>query len=191
MKRALSVGVVLFTFAVCAVGAQQLSVSYVDGDAQVRSGSSWAALSVGDRLSPQATIQLSDGAYVELKWAGSKIVLSQKGTYLLRDVLASSRALDSAGVWKTLSATLSSILTGPSRKQSIAAGARGANEDKAEDSTWVTSSAQVFLDAGKQYLKSGQYKEAIEQFLLALDAATEKESPAGAVQPCLCVFPER
>ena len=53
---------------------------------------------------------------------------------------------------------------------------RGANEGKAEDSEWVTSSAQVFLDAGKQYLQSGQLKEAIEQFLLAFDAATEKES---------------
>jgi len=102
--------------------------------------------------------------------------LSQKGTYNLRDILASSHALDSAGAGKAILAALSSFLMGPARNQSTA-GARGANGSKAEDSDWVTSSAQVFLDAGEQYLKSGQYDEAIEQFLQALDAATEHESP--------------
>src|SRR5208337_5306097 len=52
-----------------------------------------------------------------------------------------------------------------------------ANEDKAGDSEWVTSSAEVSLDAGVQYLKTGQYAEAIEQLLQARDEATEKELP--------------
>lgn len=181
MRRALSVGVVLFVFAVCSTRAQQLSVSYVDGEAQVRSGSSWVALSIGDRVSAQVTLQLSDGSYVELKWADLRIVLSQKGTYVLQDILACSGALDSAGVRKAILATLSYLATGPARNQGGAGGGargvRGANEGKTEDSEWVTSKAQVFLDAGKQYFKSGQHQEAIEQFLLALDAATEEESP--------------
>ena len=143
MRRALSVGVVLFVFAVWGVGAQELSVSYVEGEAQVRSGASWVALSIVDRLSTQATIQLSRGAYLELKWVDSRISLSP----------------------------------GPARNRSGAAGARGAYEGKAKDSEWVTSSAQVFMDASMQYLKSGQYEEAIQEFLQALDAATEKESP--------------
>jgi tetratricopeptide (TPR) repeat protein len=136
------VGVVLFVFAVCRVGAQELSVSYVEGEA-----------------------------------ADSRISLSQKGTYFLRNVLAFSRAMDSAGAGNALWAKLSILLMGPARNQSSGAGARGANENKAEDSEWVTSSAQVFLDTGDQCLKSGQYEEAIEQLLQALDVATEKELP--------------
>jgi tetratricopeptide (TPR) repeat protein len=178
MRRALSMGVILLAFAVCAARAQELSVSYVEGEVQqARSGSSWTALSIGDRLTSEVTIQLSGGAYVELPWANAKFALSQKGTYLLRDIMAISRALDSAGVWKTLSTKLSILLTGPVHNQTNVAGARAGNESKAEDSEWVTSGAQVFLDTGMQYLKSGQYKEALEQFLQALDEATEKESP--------------
>jgi len=177
VRRALIAGVVLFAFAVCSVGAQELSVSYAEGDAQVRSGSSWVELSIWDRLTPRTTIQLSDGAYVELTWAGTKIVLSQKGTYSLREILASCRALDSAGAEKAILATLSSLLMRPAGNQSTASGVRSVNEAKTNDSEWVTSNAQVFLDVGKQYLGSGQHKEAIEQLLLALDAATEKESP--------------
>jgi tetratricopeptide (TPR) repeat protein len=103
--------------------------------------------------------------------------LSQKGTYLLSDILASSRVLGSAGVGKALLSSLSYLATGPVQNQSMVAGARGANEGKADDSEWVSSSAQVYVDAGKQYLKSAQYDEAIKQFLLARDAATEEESP--------------
>ena len=176
MRGSLCVGMLLSVLGVCSACAQEVSVSYLDGEAQVQSGGSWAALSIGDRISTQATIQLSAGAYVELKRADLKIILSQKGTYLLRDLVATAHAMDSAGVWKTLSTTLSILLVGPARNQSRGFGARGANEGKGEDSEWVTSSAQVFLDSGKQYLRSGQHKEAIEEFLLALDAASEKES---------------
>ena len=64
--------------------------------------------------------------------------------------------------------------TGPQPER--IAGVRGADEGKADDSEWVTSGAQVLLDEGEQCLKSGQYEEAIGQFLQARDAATEKES---------------
>jgi tetratricopeptide (TPR) repeat protein len=143
----------------------------------VKSGSSWEALSIGDRLSAQATIRLGEGDYVELKGTGSKVVLSQKGTYVLKDILASSRALGSAGVGKALVSSLTHLASGPAHNQSTAAGMRGANESKSEDSDWVSSSAQVFLDAGEQYLQSGQYDQAIEQFDQARDAATDKETP--------------
>jgi tetratricopeptide (TPR) repeat protein len=177
VKLALTVGVLVFAFAAYIAGAQELSVTYVDGDAQVRDGSAWAVLSIGDRLTPQATIQLSRGAYVEIKRGDTKIVLSQKGTYSLASLIASSRALGSAGVGKALLSSLSRLAAGPAHNQSDTAGMRGANETKSNESEWMTSSAQVFLDAGQQYLKSGQYAEAIEQFLQALDAATEQESP--------------
>jgi len=175
VRRDLIVGVLLLVLA-CGAWGQEFSVSYIEGDVQARSGSSWVTLSIGDRISPQTALQLSGGACVEIKWADSKIFLSQKGTYVLRDILTSFQALTSAGVKKAISSTLSILLKGPERNQNDSLGARGANEAKVEDSGWVTSGAQVFLDTGKQYLESGQNKEAIEQFLLALDAATDAES---------------
>jgi tetratricopeptide (TPR) repeat protein len=176
VKRVSSAIILLFAFIVPRAGAQDLSVSYLEGEAQVRSGSSWAGISIGDHLSSQATIQLSGGAYMELQGPDSKIVLSQKGTYKLPDLLTASHALGSAGAGKALTSMLSSLLSGQTRNQSSALGARGANESKTDDSGWVTSDAQVFLDAGTQYLQSGQYEPAIQQFLQALDAATDKEA---------------
>jgi tetratricopeptide (TPR) repeat protein len=175
VRHSLGLGLFLITLGVCAAGAQELVVSYADGDVQARTGSAWAALAVGDRLGPQASLQLGAGAYVELQWAGTRIVFSERGTYFLRDILASSRALSSAGVGKAIATTLSLLLMGPTRNQSSSLGARGANTGKQEDSDWVTSSAQVFVDAGEQYLKSGKYNEAILQLLKARDSAAEDE----------------
>jgi hypothetical protein len=171
------VGVLILVLAADSGEPQELSVLYVEGETQVQNGPSWVALSIGDRLSAKATIQLNEGAYVELMGTGSKIVLSQKGTYNLLDILTSSRALGSAGVEKALESSLSHLAAGPVHNQSTAAGVRGSNEASADDSIWVASSAQVFLDAGEQYLQSGQYDQAIQQFLQARDAATEEEVP--------------
>ena len=175
MRRALIAGGLLLAMTY-AVWAQELSVSYIEGNVQARSGSSWVTLSIGDRVSPQTALQLIGGACIEIKWGDSRIFLSQKGTYVLHDIMTSFQALSSAGVRKAISSTLSLLLKGRAQNQNDSLGARGANEAKVEDSGWVTSSAQVFVDAGKQYLESGQNKEAIEQFLLALDAATDAES---------------
>jgi tetratricopeptide (TPR) repeat protein len=177
VRRAPSFALLFFAFVACAAGAQELSVTYVDGDVQIREGSSWTALSIGDRLTPQTTIQLGQGAYVEIKRASSKIVLSQKGSYVLANVIASSRAMGSAGVGKALSATLSYLAGGKTLNQSSVGGARAENKGKEDDSEWMSSGAEVFLDAGKTYMKSGQYGAAIDQFLQALDAATEQELP--------------
>jgi tetratricopeptide (TPR) repeat protein len=177
VKRVSGVGILLFAFVVSGAGAQDLSVSYLEGEAQVRSGSQWTALSIGDHLSSQATLQLSVGAYVELQGPDSKVVLSQKGTYKLPDIVVASRALSSAGVGKVLTAMLSSLLSGQAKNPSSTLGARGANESEAQDSEWVTSDSQVFLDTGTQYIKSGKYESGIQQFLQALDAATDKEAP--------------
>jgi tetratricopeptide (TPR) repeat protein len=177
MRRARHGCALLMLFVACGAFAQSLSVAYIEGDAQARSGSSWTVLSVGDPISSEATLRLEEGAYVELSSQGAKITLSQKGTYKLHDIVSSSRALGSAGAGKALLTTLAHLAAGPALNQGAVAGARGANESKADDSEWVASSAQVFIDSGREYVKSGQYDQAIGQFLQALDsAANENES---------------
>lgn len=167
----------LFFVAASVVGAQDLSVSYIDGNARAQNGSAWATLSLGDRVSPQSTIQLSEGAYVELQRADVKLVLSQKGVYSLRDLVTSSRAMGLAGVGKAILSSLTYLIKGPVHNQSDVAGARGADKSSADDSEWETSNAQVYLDTGKDLLKTGQYELAINQLLQAVDEATDDELP--------------
>lgn len=176
MRLTGSMCALLFAFTACGAIAQGMSVSYLEGEAAIRSGSSWVELSIGDTVSAEASVRLGQGAYVELKLMGANIVLSEKGTYSMRDVLSSRRAFRSAGVGKAVSATLSYMVTGPARTQSAVFGVRGENRSEGDDPSWVTSSAQVFLDAGREYIKSGQYDEAIEQLRQGQDEAAEQES---------------
>ena len=177
MKHAGMGCALVLIFAAGGAFAQNLSVTYVEGDARMQRGSSWVGISTGDTLPREATVLLRAGAYVELGATGTTITLSQNGTYNLRDIVPFSRNLKSAGVGKAILDILAYLLNGPAHNQSTVAGVRSANEGRGQDAEWVTSSAGVFLDSGRQYIKAGQYDKAIAQLLRALETATDQESP--------------
>jgi hypothetical protein len=177
MKRISALYAFLFALAVCGAAAQNMSVAYVAGTASARSDSGWVGLSTGDSLSAEDTLQLSEGAFVELKWTSARLALSQKGVYKLHDVLAYSRTLGSAGADKALLASMQHILSGPGNIQNAAGRARTGSDASAEGPRWATRSSLEFLDSGKEYVRAGQYDQAIRQFLQAQDAATGKEMP--------------
>jgi tetratricopeptide (TPR) repeat protein len=155
---------------------QTLGVAYLDGDAALSRGASWVKLAIGDTVPQNATLQVGKDSYLELKSADATIILSRTGTYSVHDLLSASLALKAAGAGKALSASLARLFSGPTHNDSGVLGARGANESKSEDSGWVESSTQVFLEAGKTFIASGKYEKAIDQFRQALDTATEEES---------------
>ncbi|HUX20363.1 MAG TPA: tetratricopeptide repeat protein, partial [Spirochaetia bacterium] len=106
----------------------------------------------------------------------STISLSQGGTYVLGRLLANSQQSKSAGVAQALSSRLT-VLFGAPASQSATMGVRA---DKADDSggiSWTTSDAQVYVDSGKAYIKSGDYPKAIDELKQALDYATDSELP--------------
>jgi hypothetical protein len=163
--------------AVAGAGAQALSVSYLEGDVQTRDGSAWSVLSIGDRLAPQASIRLDAGAYLELSGPGIRIALNEQGIYALRDIVASARTLGSAGVGTAISSALSRLAHGPVRLPSAVSGVRGEVMIAPEDFAWVTVDVQERLETGKRDLADGDAEEAIAQFLIARDAATNDEMP--------------
>jgi tetratricopeptide (TPR) repeat protein len=165
---------VLFCFLAVAGSAQNLTAVFVDGDARAQRGSSWVALSTGDVLPSQSVVQLGDRAYLELQYSGGRITLSHKGTYRLQSVLSSARALGSAGAAKALLQSLSRITSGTPRDRSSASGARAAPAEQEDDSPWVTSSAQPFLDSGKAYRRSGQYDRAIAELTRGLEQGDDQ-----------------
>jgi len=176
MKISLA-GLAICLLAAATAGAQSLSVTYLEGEAQVRSSSSWKVLSIGDSVPLEASVRVEEQGMVQLKGAGLDFVLNRPGTYVLKDVVAARRQLSAAGVGAALANTLRYLASGPAAPQSTAAGTRGANQGLSENQGWVENDAQVFLDAGRQYLSSGQYDKALEQFGQALDSATDEEVP--------------
>jgi hypothetical protein len=85
VRSALIISIFYFASLDCGLFAQQLSVTYIDVDAQVRNGSTGTALSIGDDVSLQSSIQLSNDTYVELTQAGSKVIRTQSGSDLSGD----------------------------------------------------------------------------------------------------------
>jgi tetratricopeptide (TPR) repeat protein len=156
-----------------AAGAQSLSVSYLDGQAQIRSGSSWSDLAVGDTVPVTASVRLTSKAIIQLKGAGLNFTLTRPGTYALQTVAAARKSL-SSGTSAVVRA-LRYLIFGPAKTESSTAGSRAANKGETGDEGWVESGAEVFLAAGKEDIKFGQYDKAVEQFTLALEA--EPENP--------------
>jgi tetratricopeptide (TPR) repeat protein len=167
----------LVAFAAAAGWAQGLSVAYLEGEVQVRIGTAWSDLSIGDSVPTEATVRVLGTSSVELKGAGADFFLNRPGTYAVRDLLVARRQLSSRGVTDVLANSLRYLTQGPTTNQGTTAGARGANKSKSENDSWIENGAEVFLDAGKEFIRAGKFDKAIEQFNEALDSASDSEIP--------------
>lgn len=156
--------------------AQSLTVSYAEGSAEVRNGSAWQRVEIGDTIAPDATIRLGDHSYLELQVPGAKIALSQKGTYDLGRLVAENRATREADVERALSSKLAAMFSSPA-PHATAMGVRGAQVGDSNGITWVTSVAQVYMDSGKDYIKQGRYGKAVKELEKALETASDTERP--------------
>jgi len=169
---------VLLLVAPLATAQGNLTVVYLEGEAQVSSGSGgWAELSIGDHLSLDAAIRLRPGSLIQVKGPGAGFVLTRPGTFAVPEILAARQMLSAPGVAAVVDRLLRTFAFGPSAgKQATASGVRGANESSAGDDEWTESNAQTFLDAGKEYIKAGEYEKAIQQLREALVAANADEA---------------
>lgn len=177
MKRTTIYAVmVMVVLAASIVSAQDLTVSYVEGKAELQSGSVWQELNIGDPVPAGATVRLSDASYLVIAGGPARLALSQGGTYSLDRLLANSRELSSIGVGRALSSRLSVLFGAPSA-QSTTMGVRAEKADTNSGISWITSDAQVYVDSGKSYIKSGDYPKAIDELKQAADSATAGELP--------------
>ena len=76
-----------------------------------------------------------------------------------------------------LSNSLRYLAFGTPANPASSGGARAANKSTLDEDAWVESSSQVFLEAGRQNMKAGNFEGAIAQFNQALDSAAEDEIP--------------
>ncbi|HUX21035.1 MAG TPA: hypothetical protein VMW69_07325 [Spirochaetia bacterium] len=157
---------------------QSLTTSYAQGDVEVQSGSGWKPVTIGDTVAVGGMLRMAAGAYVELSGSGGiDITLSEPGTYSMTSLLSSARRMKGTGYDSVLVNAFAALAGGTSSVQSSAMGVRGANESASTQPQWVTSDAQVFIDAAKSFIQSGAYPKAIDQLKLALDSASDSELP--------------
>jgi hypothetical protein len=176
MKR-LTIVILTAFVAALTVSAVPLTVSWADGRVDLKKGSSWATVGMGDKIDSSATLRLGKGASVELSDGKRKVSLTAEGTYALEPLLkqgadASKRnavALTKLGKLVDPKATVGS---------STVAAVRGAAIEPAKDAvTWQSDTVDVaaVMEEGRQLVRDGEFSDAALKFDEAASAAEGDE----------------
>jgi hypothetical protein len=178
MKRYILVVLVAFAATLC-LSAVPLTVSWADGKVDLKNGTSWAAVNMGDQIDSASTIRLSKGASVELSDGKRKVSLTAEGTYTLDNMLKkgavasrnNANALNKLGKLVDPQASVSSTTV---------AAVRGAAIEPAKDTTAWQSDVDVntIMEEGRELVRAGDYSSAALKFGEAVEVAegVEKDS---------------
>jgi hypothetical protein len=146
----------------------------VEGILELKEGSGWVELYIGDTITEDSLIRLSDNGFAELSTRTVTVTLSQAGTYETRSLLRSGKKVASWNIGGVVNSKLSKLVSPAQQGETAVMGVRGAAQDQSE-LTWVEEGGE-FMERGKQLLQEGLFDEAIPVFKDGADwALTDDE----------------
>jgi len=173
MKRAATI-ILLIAITAMPLVAEDLLVEYLEGTLEVKEGSIWAELYIGDMVAENSLIRLSDHGFAELSTRNVTVTLSDDGTYDTQSLLRSGQKVASWNIGGVVNSKLSKLISPGQQGETAVMGVRGAAADQGE-LTWVEEGGE-FMEKGKQLLANGLFEEAIPVFKNGADwALTEDE----------------
>jgi hypothetical protein len=153
--------------------AAPLTVSWADGKVDLKKGSAWAAVSVGDKVDSSSTIRLGKDSTVELSDGQRKVSITAEGSYLLDSLLKkgavatkkSTAAMDKLGKLVDPQASVSTT--------SVAAVRGAAVEPSSESVEWQSDTADLgtLMEEGRRLVRNGDYAGAARRFNEAVGIA--------------------
>ncbi len=171
MSRAVLLAVALVLVAVSAAG--EVIVGYVDGVLEVRDGTSWYELFIGDAVDGSDQIRLADDSHAELLAGNSMIRLSRPGTYEVERLLE--------GVGRTASANIGGMVLGrvsrltgreDTTRQTAAGGARASEAVTQTGPAWAGGeTVDELILQGTEMLGEGDLEDAYWVFQEAYEYA--------------------
>jgi tetratricopeptide (TPR) repeat protein len=179
-KRYVSLFIAL---ALCGAIASALpvTVAFVDGSAQLQSGSTWKNLDFGDKFDSAQTVRLAPKAILELTvQGGSVVVISNAGNYVVDGLL---KPRQEASAVATVASKLEKLARGSGQAESTVAGVRGSAVD-ASSLMWAGAGveAEAAFDDGRKASESGTYSLAWDRFMEAVALYEEAADPSGAAR---------
>lgn len=168
---------VLFSVVLVPVLAADLEVTYVEGRLEVRQGSGWKELEIGDKVPDTATVQFDGFGVAELVGPGARVTLKQKGTFQLAEIVAKSKDVASSGLGSMVKGRVAGVLQGTQKSGSAVMGVRAAEAgtDK-EKVSWLGSASDLLAQA-KKSMEAGAYEPAVKSLNEAYEYADEAEEP--------------
>jgi hypothetical protein len=178
MKR-LFISVVAVCLAVVSLSAGPVTVSWSDGKVDMKQGSAWVAVNIGDQIDSSATLRLGKGASVELSAGKHKVSLTAAGSYSIDSLLSKGAAtqnrvsaLDKLGKLVDPQATTGST--------TVAAVRGAAIEPTKETTSWDSGSVDIpaILDQGRKLVRDGDFAGAAAKFDEAVQASDGDDKDA-------------
>ncbi len=149
------------------------SADYIEGYLDLKDGSGWSEVYIGDLLPANAVVKLDQDSYAELSYGNDTIKLSRPGTYELSKLIgAKSQVADSGsslftGKFKTF------IQEDTTKTQSTVGGVRAA-EAETVSIDWMSSETADLIKSGKEALEAGNTDDAHDFFSEAYDFAADE-----------------
>ena len=149
-------------------------VDYAEGAVDVRRGSGWEEVYIGDVLTDRDTLRLTGYSIVELSYGSETATLSKPGTYALGGLSKDISRRESVGFSSLLSGKVQTALKGSRHmEQSAAGGVRGSEAVEKDQMSWMASDTLDLIEAGKEKFARGEIEAARGLFREALDYALD------------------
>ena len=170
----------MLAFAASAVAAP-VTVSFVDGSAQVQSGSSWKALDFDMKFDSALSVKLAAGAVLEIKAQnGSTVTIAAPGTYVVDSLL---KPRTEQGAVATIAGKLEKLSKG-GQVGSTVAGVRGSEAVNAQGMMWAggTTEADEAFSSGEAATKAGDHSGAWKMYMESLTLYIDASDSTGAAR---------
>lgn len=170
MKRAF---IAVYIAAVCGmfvIGAP-LTVSWVEGQVDVKSGPGWKAIDVGDTVESASSVRLGPGALAEFMAGKRKIAVSAEGVYALDSLLAASASQEASRV--SVVGKMGRFVNTEAPRSTVVAGVRGDFEGAPANTTWVVDEddPETLAEEARALAAKDQFEPAAKKFALAAEGA--------------------
>ena len=182
MKRKIFLFVLLLFLVTSLIGAIDLTIEYLEGYIDLKNGSAWDELYMGDLISDTAVIRLDEDSLAELTGRNIKLTISNPGIYKISELLKASENRDSINLGSMLSGKFQSMFKGNSVDvQSDVGGVRAAEVETNTSIDWMSSEAEELILSGKEYLDQNLFEKALALFEEGYDFAVDEDEEAEAL----------
>jgi tetratricopeptide (TPR) repeat protein len=158
-----------------AVYAQDLEISYFDGDVEIFDSGEWFEPEIGESISGNQKIKLGNDSYAEIVSPKSTIKLLKKGEYSVSALLESAGTQNTWELGKIGGINFKNIINKGAYNSSAVMGVRGAKQETGEIE-WIDSSID-YLTEGKIILDEGNIDGALNLFNEGIDLSEDDIIP--------------
>ncbi len=160
MKKMLLVTIILMVASLSF--AQELTISYFDGDVEVMDSGEWYLPEMGEAVKNNQQIKLGADSYAEINFSNTTIKLLKEGIYTASDIIESANNQNTWELGKIGGINFKNVINKGAYNSSAVMGVRGAKQETSEVE-WIDSSVD-YLEDGKASLDEGDIDRALSIF---------------------------